>query len=515
MLTTSVGGPVPPGLCQAPPARTASTVLAPRVRVAWSLDFREGLTSKKQMAGEDVVGPSGMLEIGPYGSVLVGGMTPIQAQAAVERHLAKFLIAPHVRLTITGIGAASPDQRLVAQAQERLVPIPAGSPPEVAVESSIPAVAVPTPSAEVPLPCAPTITVSFEPPLETPTPAPVLAPVDAEQTAMTPCPAVCAADWRPAERVGDSHAASGWRSTARLGAPRRSNIQLTNWQGEGKEPAIENIPSQPRPLPRGPGDMSGITFIGDGMGGHPIDGPGVPHECNYHSLPLYVVEPPDILLIQVFATGGAFKVQPIQGQHLVRPDGYISLGIFGDVKVAGMNMEQVKMAIYGYLTTASPRKVSTDALKPEDIAVDVLAYNSKYYYVITDGGGYGEQVQRFPITGKETVLDAISQIQGLPPVASKCRIWVARTPCAPNGTGHDQVYPVDWCGVAREGHVDSNYQLMPGDRVYVDSQAIIKIDSTLAKIISPIERVFGITLLGATTVNTLQGRGINGGGVGR
>ena len=45
--------------------------------------------------------------------------------------------------------------------------------------------------------------------------------------------------------------------------------------------------------------------------------------------------------------------------------------------------------------------------------------NSKVYYIITDGAGSGEQVFRFPVTGSETVLDAISQIGGLPPVSSK------------------------------------------------------------------------------------------------
>src|SRR5262249_33101479 len=66
----------------------------------------------------------------------------------------------------------------------------------------------------------------------------------------------------------------------------------------------------------------------------------------------------------------------------------------------------------------------TDILR--ELTLDVAAYNSKYYYVITDGAGYGEQVIRFPYTGNETVLDAVSQIQGLPAVSSKKRVWVAR-----------------------------------------------------------------------------------------
>ena len=53
------------------------------------------------------------------------------------------------------------------------------------------------------------------------------------------------------------------------------------------------------------------------------------------------------------------------------------------------------------------------------MSVDVLAYNSKVYYVIMDGGGYGQQIVRLPCTGNETVLDAIAQVNGLPQVASK------------------------------------------------------------------------------------------------
>ena len=43
----------------------------------------------------------------------------------------------------------------------------------------------------------------------------------------------------------------------------------------------------------------------------------------------------------------------------------------------------------------------------------MFAYNSKVYYVITEGAGAGDLVARLPITGNETVLDAISQINGL------------------------------------------------------------------------------------------------------
>jgi polysaccharide export outer membrane protein len=224
--------------------------------------------------------------------------------------------------------------------------------------------------------------------------------------------------------------------------------------------------------------------------------PPAPHECATVSLPPYVIHPPDILLIE---STRSLRDQPIRGQHLVRPDGTIGLGIYGSAYVAGMTLEQARDVVAHEI---SKRVQDFDA---RDLSVDVLAYNSKVYYVITDGGGFGEQVYRLPITGHETVLDALAQINGLPPVASKSHIWVARA-CSAASCGQ-MILPVDWKGIACDGLPDTNYQIFPGDRVYVKADKMITVDSYLAKVLSPIERLMGTTLLGATTYNSITGRG--------
>ena len=99
------------------------------------------------------------------------------------------------------------------------------------------------------------------------------------------------------------------------------------------------------------------------------------------------------------------------------------------------------------------------------------------------------------------MLDAISQIGGLSAVSSK-KIWVARP--APSDCGHDQILPVDWCGITRHGQVKTNYQLLPGDRVYILGQPLTKFDTYLARVLAPINRAFGATLLGVGTVRTIQ-----------
>ena len=52
------------------------------------------------------------------------------------------------------------------------------------------------------------------------------------------------------------------------------------------------------------------------------------------------------------------------------------------------------------------------------MVVDVFAYNSKKYYIVTQGAGLGDNVTAAPITGNETVLDAIAVIGGISQVSS-------------------------------------------------------------------------------------------------
>jgi polysaccharide export outer membrane protein len=204
---------------------------------------------------------------------------------------------------------------------------------------------------------------------------------------------------------------------------------------------------------------------------------------------------------QIAISLGQFHgVQQVHGEHLVKADGTISLGTYGTVYVSGMTLEQAKTAVEAHL-----RKYISEP----QVSVDVFAFNSKAYYVIADGGGYGQIVLRLPITGKETVLDAIGQIQGLPAVSSQKRIWVARP--APAGHGCLQVLPVDWRAIVEGGSTATNYQLFPGDRVYVKADCLITIDNWLAKALAPVERLFGITLLGTATVRTIENKNTTGG----
>jgi hypothetical protein len=97
-------------------------------------------------------------------------------------------------------------------------------------------------------------------------------------------------------------------------------------------------------------------------------------------------------------------------------------------------------------------------------APDAAAADGKRYHVVT-AGPRGEQVQSFPATGSETVSDAIGRVGGLAGREAGARVWVAR-PAAPGGQA-ERVLPVDVSGITRDGATATNYQLLPGDRVYV------------------------------------------------
>jgi protein involved in polysaccharide export with SLBB domain len=70
-----------------------------------------------------------------------------------------------------------------------------------------------------------------------------------------------------------------------------------------------------------------------------------PHEGAMITQP-YVVEPPDFIFVEVLE---ALIARPITGTRLVRPDGTITLGYYGDVYVRGLTLPQIKTKITAHL----------------------------------------------------------------------------------------------------------------------------------------------------------------------
>ena len=201
-----------------------------------------------------------------------------------------------------------------------------------------------------------------------------------------------------------------------------------------------------------------------------------------------LIDQPQVSIALLQASG----LQQVAGEHLIGPDGHINLGVYGSVYVSGLTVDEARMAI--------EQKLSEYLDQPK-VSVDVLIYNSKFFYVITEGAGFGDNVLRIPVTGNETVLDAISQIGGLQQTSSK-RIWISRP--APKDSGCDQILPVDWQAITKGAATGTNYQLLPGDRIFIAEDRMIALGSFVNKVINPVERVFGFSLLGAQTIQFMQ-----------
>jgi protein involved in polysaccharide export with SLBB domain len=194
----------------------------------------------------------------------------------------------------------------------------------------------------------------------------------------------------------------------------------------------------------------------------------------------YRIEPPDVLSIYVpmlepksaeirkklaakgISLDGELPFGNAEFQQLVAPDGHVYINEIGNVYVAGMTVEEARLAITKKIYEACP-EASRAAFA---VVVDVSAANSKKYYVITEAADSGNNVTESPITGNETVLTAIARIGGISQVSSM-NIWIARP--ATNGNGGEQILPVNWNEISRGGNTATNYQLLPGDRLYIES----------------------------------------------
>src|SRR5262249_33874478 len=213
----------------------------------------------------------------------------------------------------------------------------------------------------------------------------------------------------------------------------------------------------------------------------------IPNEFKKVSMPDYIVEPPDLIVVEVL---DALPGRPISGERLVRPDGKISLSFYRDVYVAGLTLPEVKDKIVlpqqkslhadvlGHIKIddkpdepmVDPKTGDYVRIEPRDtdrVFVDVTAYNSKNYYVLGDVLVTG----KMPITGNETVLDAINYAGGLTPTAAPQNIRLVRP--APPGACCEQVLPVNLASIISAGDPTTNYQLMPGDRLVVYRDPII------------------------------------------
>jgi polysaccharide export outer membrane protein len=206
-----------------------------------------------------------------------------------------------------------------------------------------------------------------------------------------------------------------------------------------------------------------------------------------------VLQKPEVS-VQLARTAGT---APLTGEFLVGPDGTVNLRQYGVLHVAGKTVTEIRLDLQKHLA---------QYFDTPEVSVDVRQFNSKVFYVITEGAGMGDNVRRVPSTGNDTVLDALSAINGLSQVSS-ARVWIARP--APGGFGCEQILPVDYEAIAKGGSTATNYQIMPGDRVFIAEDNLVAFNSYVSKLTAPVERLLGIASLSTSFARSAQTLGRN------
>ena len=152
-------------------------------------------------------------------------------------------------------------------------------------------------------------------------------------------------------------------------------------------------------------------------------------------------------------------MQQIAGDHTVSPDGRITLGAYGQVRVSGLTIPECKKAIETHLS---------QFLDNPQVAVDMFSYNSKQYYIVLKVNEFGDRVMMFNCTGNDTVMQAIANMHGLN-VNPAQLIQFTLKHVRPRENGEPMVTSLDWEKVlfSPSGFGD-NLQLFPGDRLVLE-----------------------------------------------
>ena len=238
-----------------------------------------------------------------------------------------------------------------------------------------------------------------------------------------------------------------------------------------------------------------------------------PTESTKSPLDVYIIEIGDTILLE--ATNFDATVQ-LPGDQVVKPDGFISLGECGRLMVMNKTIEMVQAEAQAQIdqhvrtelaiefevkrrqrqaerqrerllakrsgddvededavaedlelgTRAEEEqrvaleRATTDALLTNKISTRLVNWDSKRIYVLGEVNSPGS----FVFLGSETVLDAILEAGGLNNNANQHQIIITRpSDCNSCRT----VMQVCYDQVVQLGDTSTNYQLQPGDRVFV------------------------------------------------
>lgn len=157
----------------------------------------------------------------------------------------------------------------------------------------------------------------------------------------------------------------------------------------------------------------------------------------------YTVNPGDILEISVW------KEQDLQKQAMIRPDGYFSFPLTGDIRAEGRTVEDVRREVANRVSRFVPDPV---------VSVSIMEPRGSQIYVI----GQVQRPGEFKINRFVDVVQALSMAGGTTPFAQLDSIKILRR----EGTTQ-QAIPFAYSDIAAGKRLQQNIILKPGDTVLV------------------------------------------------
>ncbi len=130
------------------------------------------------------------------------------------------------------------------------------------------------------------------------------------------------------------------------------------------------------------------------------------------------IKPGDNLLIEVLE---ALPGRPITGERLVRPDGTVSLGFYGDIPVAGLTRQEVKVKVIEHLCKSiDEEKLGLTRVDPKTgKRVEIAPADSDRVFVDDSGNLHAAALAKRRGGGEEEKLDRILKaVEALNPPGS-------------------------------------------------------------------------------------------------
>src|SRR5436189_1551986 len=167
----------------------------------------------------------------------------------------------------------------------------------------------------------------------------------------------------------------------------------------------------------------------------------------------YRLQPGDVLEVQ-------FRYSPEFNQTVtVQPDGYITMEIGGDLKVAGFTVEQTKQTIL--------RQASTRLQDP--IATVILKEFQKPYFVVAGEVGTPGKIE---MRERVTALQAVMLAGGMKETAKSSQVVVYHA----INSEYAEVKLLNLKDIRRTSDLENNLTLQAGDIVFVPRDKISKIE---------------------------------------